>query len=201
MPIKIKVVRETIAVPFVLDQLPNQAQRSAISSIILAETALTTVESPSAILHELNRIAAAHFRLIQTWKRVPAIPELLGGRRADIDQLDGSNLISLKFAIRSIVVMKLPEVAGTRGTTSRLSGSLHRWQEQSDQNADDGEDDEEFHERNPAWRPNGRIRRKQHGDPIGRRGQTFGNGHKKTRLGISTKPGSILKSGVQGWSR
>ena len=113
----------------------------------------------------MNRIAAAHFRLIQTRKRVPLIPELLGGRRADVDQLDGSNLISLKFAIRSIVVMKLTEVAGTRGTTRRLSGSLHRWQEQSDQNADDGEDDEEFDERNTTRWQMGRFYWKQESIP------------------------------------
>lgn len=153
MPIKIEVVRETIAVPLVLDQASNATQSLTTTNILRVKPELTEREAWSnsvSILNKLNRIAAAHFRLIQTWKRVPSIPELLGGRRADINQLDGSNLISLKFAIRSIVVMKLPEVAGTRGTTSRLSGSLHRRQEQGDQNAYDGEDDKEFNERNTA---------------------------------------------------
>ena len=61
--------------------------------------------------------------------------------------------------------MKLPEVAGTRGTTRRLSGSLHRWQEQSDQNADDGEDDEEFDERNTTRWQMGRFYWKQESIP------------------------------------
>ena len=168
MPIKIEVVRETIAVPVVLDQASNATQSLTTTNILRVKPELTERETwgnSVSILHKLNRIAAAHFRLIQTWKRVPSIPELLGRRRTDVDQLDGSNLISLKFAIRSIVVMKLPEVAGTRGTTRRLSGSLHRWQEQSDQNADDGEDDEEFDERNTTRWQMGRFYWKQESIP------------------------------------
>jgi hypothetical protein len=48
----------------------------------------------------------------------------------------------------------------TLGPTGRFAGGLYRWQQQRHQNADDGDDNQEFHQREPllaslirAWFP------------------------------------------------
>jgi hypothetical protein len=53
----------------------------------------------------------------------------------------------------------VPQVVGARDAAGRLPGSLHRGEQQRDQHADDGDDHQQLHEREPAKRARSTYRR------------------------------------------